>query len=218
MVEIKYCGMTRFDDASQAVSLGARYVGVILADGPRALTNEAAEQVLAAVPSGKGVSRVGVFGAASPEQIASRAARLRLDVAQLHGDPDAEAIERLRQLWQGQIWAVQRVEGSALAADTSEMFDAADGVVLDARVTGKLGGTGVVLPWEDLHPRLMTMRSRRAKLVLAGGLRPENVAHAVDVLQPDVVDVSSGVESAVGVKDHARMRAFRDAARTVQIR
>ena len=216
MVEIKFCGMMRSEDARQAVSLGASYVGVILAGGPRTLTTDASEQVIAAVPAN--VSRVGVFGALAPEQIATVATRLRLDVVQLHGDPGAKMIARLRQLWQGQIWAVQRVAESTLADDTSEMFDAADGVVLDARVAGQLGGTGVTLPWEELRAPLAAMRSRRAKLVLAGGLRPENVARAIDVLQPDVVDVSSGVESTVGVKDHARMRAFRDAARAVQMR
>jgi phosphoribosylanthranilate isomerase len=216
VVEIKFCGMTRSEDARQAASLGASYIGVILAEGPRALTNAAAEQVLAAVPTT--VARVGVFGALSPEKIATAATRLRLDVAQLHGDPDVRTISRLRQLWRGQVWAVQRVAGSVLADDTSEMFDVADGVVLDTRVVGKLGGTGVVLPWEDLRDRLATMRSRRAKLVLAGGLSAENVARAVDALQPEVIDVSSGVESTVGVKDHERMRAFRDAARAVQMR
>jgi len=84
---------------------------------------------------------------------------------------------------------------------------------LDAHVPGKLGGTGVTLPWAMLIERLQPLRSRAAKLVLAGGLRPENVASAIRVLQPDVVDVSSGVETAPGIKDHARMRAFRDAVR-----
>jgi phosphoribosylanthranilate isomerase len=218
MVEIKFCGMMRADDARQAISLGARYVGVILADGPRALTDAAAATVLSAVASGAGVARVGVFGAASPDQIAVRADLLGLDVVQLHGDPDARIIADVRRLWNGQLWAVLRMEGSTIPAAASDLFDVADAVVLDARVPGKLGGTGVALPWKELRARIEGFRARRARLVLAGGLRPENVASAVDELQPDVVDVSSGVEARVGVKDHDRMRAFRDAVHAVHTR
>jgi phosphoribosylanthranilate isomerase len=218
MVEIKFCGMMRSEDARHAASLGARYVGVILADGPRMLTDDAAIAVLSAVPSGAGVARVGVFGDASPEQVAVRADRLGLDVVQLHGDPDARVIADVRGLWSGQVWAVLRIEGSAVPAAASDLFDVADAVVLDARVPGKLGGTGVALHWNELRERMETFRTRRARLVLAGGLRPENVASAVDELHPDVVDVSSGVEARVGVKDHGRMRAFRDAVHAMQIR
>jgi phosphoribosylanthranilate isomerase len=86
--------------------------------------------------------------------------------------------------------------------------------VLDAYVPGALGGTGTTIPWADIAVQVQGMRDRgRKPLVLAGGLRPENVATAIAALAPDVVDVSSGVESAPGIKDHARMRAFRDAVR-----
>ena len=144
--------------------------------------------------------------------------RLRLDVVQLHGDPDARTIEDLRRLWNGQVWAVQRVEGSTIPSSALDLFDAADAVVLDARVPGKLGGTGVALDWKALRQKIESYRARRARLVLAGGLRPENVSSAVDALHPDVVDVSSGVESRIGVKDHDRMRAFRDAVHAVHAR
>lgn len=210
--------MTRAEDAAQAAALGARYIGVILAEGPRTVTDAAAQAVFAAVPKGAwgGIARVGVFGVTSPALLAARAMELGLDVVQLHGDPDASTVSAVRALWSGQVWAVQRVDGAELPDAVADLFDVADGVVLDARVAGKLGGTGVALPWEQLRDRVGKFRGRRARLVLAGGLRPENVAHAVDVLQPDVVDVSSGVEAVaggVGVKDHDRMRAFRDAAR-----
>jgi phosphoribosylanthranilate isomerase len=214
VVEIKFCGMTRPEDARQAASLGAHYVGVILAEGPRLLTDEGATRVFAAVP--EEVARVGVFGAAPMDDIARRADRLGLDVVQLHGDPDAAAITGLRKLWGGKVWAVLRIDGSDVPESACDLFEVSDGVVLDARVTGKLGGTGVALPWNDLREHLERYRMRRARIVLAGGLRPENVAGAIDALEPDVVDVSSGVESGVGLKDHNRMRSFRDAVQTVQ--
>jgi phosphoribosylanthranilate isomerase len=216
VVEIKFCGMMRPDDARCAASLGADFIGVILADGPRALTDATAAAVLDAVP--KGVTKVGVFGAAEAADVAARAERLGLDVAQLHGDPDASTITDLRRLWPGQIWAVLRIEGSAVPESASDLFETADAVVLDARVAGKLGGSGVALPWHDLREHLERYRMRRARIILAGGLRPENVEAAIDALHPDVVDVSSGVESRVGIKDPDRMRAFRDAVHTAHTR
>lgn len=209
MADIKFCGLTRSEDALQAVALGAKYVGVVFADSQRQLTDEGARAVLAGVPMS--ISRVGVFGDTKPEQIAARADHLGLDVVQLHGDPRPRTIARVRRRWSGRVWAVQRIDGAVVPDTLADLFDVADGVVLDARIAGKLGGTGVALPWEELRDRIAIFRSRPARFVLAGGLNAENVGKAIDVLSPDVVDVSSGVESAVGVKDHDKMRAFRDA-------
>jgi phosphoribosylanthranilate isomerase len=116
------------------------------------------------------------------------------------------------------VWAVQRIRGSDVPGRAVELFAVADAVVLDAHVLGELGGTGVALPWKDLRDRVHSLRAGRARLVLAGGLRAENVAAAIDLLQPDVVDVSSGIEADVGVKDYGRMRAFRDAVQAVGAR
>lgn len=216
MVEIKFCGLTRFEDARQAALLGARYAGVILTESKRQLDDTAARQVLAAVPDP--VRRVGVFGAEQPERIAERAAAIGLHVVQLHGDPDGAAIARLREHWTGDVWAVQRLRGSDVPGSARELFAVADAVVLDAHAFGQLGGTGIALPWKELRDRLHALRGGRARLVLAGGLTPGNVGTAIDLLQPEVVDVSSGVESSTGIKDAQRMRAFRDAVYTVQAR
>jgi phosphoribosylanthranilate isomerase len=216
MVEVKFCGLMRPEDAREAALLGARYAGVILADGPRKLIDDVAVRVLAAVPNP--VSRVGVFGDDQPEDIAGRARRLRLDVVQLHGEPTPATIARVREHWTGDVWAVQRIRGSDVPASAVDLFAVADAVVLDARMDGKLGGTGVALPWKDIRDRIHSLRAGRARLVLAGGLTPDNVGTAIRLLEPDIVDVSSGVEREVGAKDHALMRAFRDAVYSVQIR
>lgn len=214
-VEIKFCGLMLPEDADFAASLGARYVGVVFAESPRQVTDARAAVVFGKVPMG--VSRVGVFGDTKPEQIAARADTLGLDVVQLHGDPKPRTIARLRKRWHGRVWAVQRISDT-LPDSARDLFDAADGVVLDARVPEQLGGTGVTLPWESLRERVDLFRPPRAKLVLAGGLTPENVRRAIDALEPDVVDVSSGVEVMVGVKDHDKMRGFRDAVLEVETR
>ena len=208
MADIKFCGLTRPEDADFAVSLGARYVGVVFAESPRQVTDDRARAVFARVPMG--ISRVGVFGDTKPEQIAARADVLGLDVVQLHGDPKPRTIARVRKRWHGRVWAVQRI-ADTLPDSARDLFDVADGVVLDTRSADQLGGTGVPLPWENLKERVELFRPPRARLVLAGGLTPDNVRQAIETLQPDVVDVSSGVELMPGIKDHDRMRAFRDA-------
>ena len=209
MADVKFCGLTRPEDAAQAAALGARYVGVVFAESLRQVTDQDAARVLGQVPMG--ISRVGVFGDTKPEQIAERAQRLELDVVQLHGDPKPRVIARVRRTWRGQVWAVQRLAAAVMPPAAADLFDAADGVVLDARVDGKLGGTGIPLPWEELAEKIAPYRSYRAKLIVAGGLTAENVGRAIAALQPDVVDVSSGVEADIGIKDHEKMRAFRDA-------
>ena len=209
--EIKFCGLTRAEDAREAVTLGARYVGVIFASGPRRLTAERAAEVLEGVPAI--VRRVGVFADASADEILAVAESLGLEAVQLHGETDARLVAALRARFDGEIWSVLRVRDGRLPESAAALFSAADAVLLDAHVAGKLGGTGVALPWEQLVDDLIAIRNggSGARLVLAGGLKAENVGAAIRLLRPDVVDVSSGVETAPGIKDHARMRAFRDA-------
>ena len=207
--EIKFCGLTRSVDAQQAVALGAAYVGVIFAGGPRMLTPEAAQEVLANVPDH--VRRVGVFADQSATEIARIAKHLELDVVQLHGAWAPDTVAAVRRRFAGEIWRVIRVETNGLPADLTANGVGADAILLDAHVRGStLGGTGVALPWAELASDVGGLRGR-VKIVLAGGLRAENVVLAIAALCPDVVDVSSGVEGSPGVKDHERMRAFRDA-------
>ena len=207
--EIKFCGMTREEDVDTAVALGARYVGVVFAGGPRSITVERAGELLRRVP--RGVGRVGVFGPAV-ETAGHVAQELDLEVVQLHGDPDQAAVALVRKAFGGTVWAALRVAGEAIPAHAADLFRAADAVVLDTFSPTGLGGTGTALPWADLATAVAAIR-HPGRLVLAGGLRPETVSAAVRALRPDVVDVSSGVESAPGIKDHAKLRAFRDAVR-----
>lgn len=215
-VEVKFCGLTRPEDAARAAELGASYAGVIFAGGPRLVTTERARTILdAACATRPGIRRVGVFAAEAPDRIARVATSASLDVIQLHGDPSPRTVTEVRSEVPGVLWTVVRVAGDELPDSLGELLAVADGVVLDARVEGRLGGTGVALPWQALSARLRRLRAAagvRARLVLAGGLHAGNVGEAVAMLSPDVVDVSSGVESAPGIKDHALMRAFAEAA------
>lgn len=211
--EVKFCGLTRRADAQLAARLGARYLGVIFAGGPRLQTVASARDVF----TGCDVTarRVGVFGAQSVQEITATADALELDVVQLHGDPDAERVAELRRLSPRQIWSVVRTT-SALPPHAAELFAVSDAVVLDAKVEGKLGGTGVALDWAALADAVRGVRGE-GRLVLAGGLDPTNVARAIALLAPDVVDVSSGIESAPGIKSPAAMRNFLHAVAQAQV-
>jgi phosphoribosylanthranilate isomerase len=206
--DIKFCGLTRREDAGFAAALGASYVGAIFAGGPRNLIPADAALLFADLP--RTVRRVGVFADQDPGEIGEIAAQVSLDVVQLHGRWTPRRIEEIKAAFRGAIWPVVRLGSSDATPELTQAFDVGDGVLVDALVPGKLGGTGATVPWERLATVLESVRGNRF-FVLAGGLRPENVAGAIEILSPDVVDVSSGVESAPGIKDRDEMQAFRDA-------
>ncbi len=207
-VEIKFCGLTRPADAVVAASLGASYVGAIFAGGPRAITPGRAAELFEA--AGSAARRVGVFGAEHPAEVARAAGVAALDVVQLHGDPTADQVARIRDECELTIWAVVRVTSGSAEERIAELDGLADAIVLDSFAPGRLGGTGTTFDWRRAAS---WARPVRARLVVAGGLTAHNVSEAIDCLAPDIVDVSSGVESAPGIKDHQRMRAFVEAVR-----
>lgn len=214
-VDVKFCGMTRAEDVREAVRLGASYVGVIFAGGPRELTPDRAESILEGIPPA--VRRVGVFANQTSAEIGDIARRLRLTTVQLHSARDERRIADVRSHFDGEVWSVVRVEGTVLPPGLPALFAAADAVLLDSKVAGKLGGTGISVNWSGIAPALAAARAGVGKLVLAGGLRPDNVAEAIDALHPDVVDVSSGIEASPGIKDHSRMRSFMHAVHGPQV-
>lgn len=213
---IKFCGMTRAEDASAATRLGAAYVGAIFATSPRQVDEATARSVFAA--AGSGIAKVAVFSGGAIEDIAAVAERVGADVIQLHGDIGPATIEALRARFPGKIWAVATVDPDGTLANPhlDELATEADAILFDTRVSGKAGGTGVTFNWTQLVDIVARVRHETI-VVLAGGLDAGNVAEAVRALQPDVVDVSSGVEAAPGIKDHSRMFAFAEAARSASI-
>ena len=207
MVEVKICGLTRAVDAEYADAAGASYLGVIFAGGPRHRLPQQAREVL----SGRRARKVGVFASQPETEIAAIAREVGLDVIQLHGVSDPGRVQAVRTATGLEVWAVLRTPDGVLPEEAEELADEADALVVDALVPGKLGGSGVSVPWMELGESLDAMEQGH-RIVLAGGLTPENVAEAIDYVSPMVVDVSSGVESAPGIKDHARIRAFITAA------
>lgn len=212
MAEVKFCGLTRGADAAFGSSIGAAFVGVIFAGGPRLRTAAEACTLFEAAAIAGPARRVGVFGSQGVDEILALAVETGLDVVQLHGESQPAVVSRIRRHFDGEVWRVLRGRGDWVSRDFRAAAEDVDALVLDAFADGMLGGTGVPLDWGVLASAL-DRAGRPPRLVLAGGLRPENVERAIAVVAPDVVDVSSGVESAPGIKDHAMMRAFADAAR-----
>ncbi len=216
MTDIKFCGLTRSDDAKLAESCGGRFLGVILAGGPRLVGLSQARKILG--DRRAGVERVAVFGDEPLERLLETSEALDLDVLQLHGDPTPALIESLRARSVRALWPVLRVDGGTLNESAAGLAKAAGALVLDAKVIGQLGGTGVSLDWAALAGEVRQLRAAvpAFRLILAGGLRPDNVGRAIELLQPDVVDVSSGVESAPGIKDPFAVARFVSAVHVAQ--
>ena len=200
---IKICGLTRPEDAAAAVSSGADAVGVVLAPSKRQVTLDQAAAVFANVPPL--VARIGVFVDAKADDVWEAVARLGLTAVQFHGD---EAPETCAAAPVPAIKAMRVAPGFDPAG-----LDAYRGTVaaflLDTYVAGEQGGTGEAFDWVAVTGALPVW----APVVLAGGLGPGNVGAAIRTLHPYAVDVSSGVEAAPGVKDHALVEAFAEAVR-----
>lgn len=209
LAKVKFCGMARPQDAALAAEIGASYIGVVFADGPRRVTPTQGRGILDA--AGVKVKRVGVFGTNAPDEIERASEEARLDVVQLHADPTPADVRAVRKKFSGEIWAAIRIAGAHIRQESEILFSTADAIVLDVRSERGLGGTGQALPWNDLAVDLARDRGSAA-VVLAGGLKPDTVATAVRTLAPDIVDVSSGVEISPGMKDPWLMREFYAAA------
>ena len=204
-VKAKICGLTRPEDAAAAVAAGASYLGVVFAGGPRRVTMTAAKEIAAA---GGSIPVIGVYGDQSVDEILRINEAAGLGGAQLHGPYPRGAAAELRHRGL-RVWRVVRIaEPGDLDALGAAALDA-DAVLVEPRVPHAAGGTGVSLD-------IALAREARSRLVgrtmvLAGGLTPETVGKAVALVRPEVVDVSSGVESLPGKKDPDKIARFMEA-------
>jgi phosphoribosylanthranilate isomerase len=201
---VKICGITSIEDGIAAADAGADAVGFVFWPGsPRCVDAGRARSIGAGLPDS--VVRVGVFVDASREELSRTADAAALDLLQLHGSEAPASFEDLPR----RAWKALRV-GEEFVPQTALRYEGrAAGLLLDGHAVERPGGTGRRFDWARVRP----LRKRVRFLVLAGGLTPDNVAAAIAVVLPDGVDVSSGVESAPGRKDPARVRAFIEAAR-----
>ena len=196
-VRIKICGITNKEDALAAAHFGADALGFVFASSPRKVSAESARNIIKALPPF--VTTVGVFVDEDPERVSSIASLCGLDILQLHGSESVDYCSRFDR----RVIKAVRMQSRDELKNLSKYVDAVDGLLLDTYVPDKLGGTGIPFDW-----KLAAEAKRYGRIILAGGLNPENVAAAISVVKPYAVDASSGLERSPGVKDHKKMARF----------
>lgn len=195
LVRVKICGITNLDDALAAIDAGAAALGFnFWRRSPRYLTPARAGEIVSRLPAA--VCTVGVFVNAGREDVQAIASDVGLTTLQFHGDESPEFC----QAWKQKIVKAIRIRDHHAPALARRY--AVDFILVDAYVKGHRGGTG-----RRVAPELLAGFDR-SRLILAGGLTPENVAQAVRTMRPFAVDVASGVERAPGRKDVDLMRRF----------
>ncbi|QSA97091.1 phosphoribosylanthranilate isomerase [Methylococcus sp. EFPC2] len=194
---VKICGFTRPDDALAAVRLGADAIGLVFyPPSPRNVGVEQARAIVASLPPF--VTVVGLFVDASQEYLYEVTQQVRIDLLQFHGDERPEACAGGGRPY---IKAIRMRHDTDLLRVAEDYSDAA-GLLLDADNKDAKGGTGTSFDWAWV-PSVCPL-----PIILAGGLRPDNVAAALMQVNPYAVDVSSGVEATKGVKDGDKMAEF----------
>ena len=208
---IKICGITSQETLQVINEMLPEYVGFVFAPGKRQVTREQACILRKGLH--QDIQTVGVFTDTSVEEILETAKVCRLDVIQLHIEENDETLSRLTAHFSGEIWqsyslpaldteTEQQKEGCRISQDSLAFWSPRVAVIFDSYQGEKKGGTGKRFSWESLKDI-----QRQGKLILAGGLRGDNVNQAIALVKPDVVDVSSGVE-ADGRKDAEKIKEF----------
>ena len=194
---VKICGFTRPEDALAAARLGADAIGLVFyPPSPRHVTIEQARQIVAALPAF--VTVVGLFVDEVPERVRAVLEAVPIDLLQFHGDEPPEYCERFNRPY---IKAVRMKLGTDLV-QVAVRYSQARGLLLDADDATAKGGTGQSFDWA------MVPAECPLPIILAGGLRPDNVGEALTRVRPYALDVSSGVEAAKGIKSADKMAAF----------
>ncbi|MBS7624835.1 MAG: phosphoribosylanthranilate isomerase [Candidatus Bathyarchaeia archaeon] len=205
-VRVKICGITRLEDANVSVKAGADSLGFIVdvPESPRNISFELAKQIMKATPIF--VTKVAVTVFKSLERTLEIYRELRPDAVQLHGKlPSLEDIDEISRRVRV-IGAVRADPDIALEGDMLHLIDRLDAVLVDTHLPGIYGGTGITHDWSMSRRIRDTVYPK--PMILAGGLRPENVRSAIITVEPFAVDVSSGVEAYPGIKDAGKIFSF----------
>jgi phosphoribosylanthranilate isomerase len=199
-VRVKICGITNLADAKLAVDLGAHALGFNFYEkSVRNISPAAAYKIIRALP--KKIEAAGVFVNWSPEAVIALARAVDLDTVQLHGDESAATARAAAKFLN--VTKAFRVGKGFRLAQLKPFEPTVRAFLFDAAKSGEYGGTGLRADWTIARRAAKTHR-----IILAGGLTPENVAEAILYVRPHAVDVASGVESRPGKKDRAKLRQF----------
>jgi phosphoribosylanthranilate isomerase len=234
MTWVKICGMTNLEDALVAVEAGADAVGfVFYANSPRCVTVEATREIMERLP--ESVETVGVFAGEGVMRAEEVGSSVGLDALQVYTTSDSRTVEVLERVgaWppskrkrgQTKIYlglpiskvVAEQVEEQGLTIEMQDPEGEYVALLLDSGSGQQPGGTGMVFDWNQAAATVAGL-SLRHKVVIAGGLRPENVGEAMNLLKPWGVDVASGVEERPGKKNPEKVRAFVKAVREMDRR
>lgn len=204
-IAAKICGLSTLETVAAAIAGGARFVGFVFFPlSPRDLSPAQAGPLIRAVPAG--VTRVGVFVDPDDDLLKRVLAAAPLDLIQLHGDETPERVAQIKQRFGKKTMKAIKVASDDDLDAAPRYYKVADWLMFDARppkTATRPGGNALAFDWE-----LLSARQWPLPWMLSGGLTPENVAEAAHIAHATSVDVSSGVESAPGVKDVSKIRAF----------
>ncbi|PYT93769.1 MAG: phosphoribosylanthranilate isomerase [Acidobacteria bacterium] len=199
MVRVKICGITSAADAQAAIEAGANLLGFNFYEkSPRHIAEDQAAEIRARLP--KKIKAVGIFVNRLPADVIALRGSLELDAVQLHGDESPETVAEIAPVVP--VIKAFRVEPE-FPLTTLDKYARAFAFLFDAAHTDQYGGTGRTTDW-DVARRASSSR----RIILAGGLKVENVAAAVRIVRPYGIDVASGVETSPGKKDHGLLREF----------
>jgi phosphoribosylanthranilate isomerase len=199
MIRVKICGITNSADAMAAIDAGANLLGFNFYEkSPRHIKQAEAAKIRRQLP--KRVQAVGIFVNPLPADVIALRKSLKLDAVQLHGDESPDFVANIASA--APVIKAFRVEPEFPLATLDE-YPGAFAFLFDAAHTGQYGGTGRTTDWDAARRAALSHR-----IILAGGLKVENVGAAIRIVRPYGIDVASGVESSPGKKDHGRLREF----------
>ena len=207
MLRIKICGITNREDAFAAITCGADALGfVFYAKSPRSVTPETARSIISSLPPL--VTTVGVFVDDDMETLENIISYAGLDIVQLHGVESPEYVNLSRK-------TIKAIRVKDLAdLEILNQYKSAAAFLLDTYSPESIGGTGHVFNWE-----IAVEAKKLGRIILAGGLNPDNIEEAVKLVQPYAIDVASGVEGDIkGKKDHNKLRLFIERARKASLK
>ena len=214
---VKICANTNLEDAQLAASSGADAVGFVFAESVRKVTPAQVRAITPHLP--EAIEKFGIFVDTRFEEITAAINECGLTGVQIHTSVDPALPQKLRERFPAvegrtRLKIIRAVHyGSDLEQRLREAAqdDAIDAVLVDSRTATLLGGTGRSFNWQEARANFL--QSARMRLIVAGGMNPQNVAEAIETLRPWGVDVASGVEASPGKKDPAKVRAFVENAR-----
>lgn len=202
-VKVKICGITNLEDALAAIDFGADALGFVFFEkSPRYITYEITASIIKKLPPF--ITTIGVFVNKNPEVIESIIDYTRIDLVQLHGDETPEMCSISKRI----IKAI-RVKSLDSLEPLVHFKDKVSAFLLDTYTPDMFGGSGRIFNWD-----IAVEAKQFGRIILAGGLTPDNIAEAIKWVRPYGVDVSSGVEAEKGKKDHKKMKLFIEKAKS----